>query len=170
MSSSYIALQNQPVSRLNLLGFGHRSRTGPRNAAKECAEKGGASPCRGRTWGSIAATMTEVAITDVERELRWSAGVPRIFGSGSVRKGRVILYASEKTWAFDQDGRFRPVVDFRFDSEDARSAVVDIGKRLGLRYRMNTRARVGLAFALVAIVGLVLGGVVVAVLAAKGAL
>jgi hypothetical protein len=110
------------------------------------------------------------AITDVEREVRWSAGVPRISGSGRIQKGRVIRYASEKTWAFDQDGRFRAVVDYRFDSEEARSVIVHLGKQLGLKYRMSTHARVGLAFALIAIIGLVLGGVVIAVLAAMGAL
>jgi hypothetical protein len=110
------------------------------------------------------------SITDVERELRWSAGVPSLLGSASFQKGRVIRYASEKTWAFDKNGRFRPVVDYRFDSEEARSVVMHLGKQLGLRYRMSSHARIGLAFALVAIIGLVLGGIAIAVLAVMGAL
>ena len=109
------------------------------------------------------------SITDVERQLRWTAGVPSL-GSASLQKGRVIQYSSKKTWAFDQSGSFRPVVDYRFDSEEGRSVIVELGKQLGLLQRMSGYAKVGLVFALIAIVGLVLGGIVVAVMAGMGAL
>ncbi|WP_203337480.1 hypothetical protein [Nocardioides limicola] len=99
-------------------------------------------------------------VLDVEKRVEWVAGIPRIAGSAEVVKGRVIRSGFEKTWAFNERGEFTRVVDYTFHSEEGRRVVTDIGKHLGLRYRMSGYAKLGLVFALIGGVGALISAVV----------
>lgn len=109
-------------------------------------------------------------VTDDAREVEWVAGVPRVAAGTARQVGRVKELGVQKVWAFDERGRFGPVVDFRFSSEEGRDLVTGVADQLGLRLRRGTEETIGLLFALVAVVGLVVGGAVVGVLALLGRL
>ncbi|MBS2940024.1 hypothetical protein KDN32_19990 [Nocardioides sp. J2M5] len=109
-------------------------------------------------------------VTDDSREVEWVAGVPRVAAGASRQIGRFKELGVQKVWAFDERGRFGPVVDFRFSSEEGRDLVTGVADQLGLRLRRGTAEIIGLVFALVAVVGLVVGGAAVGVLALLGRL
>ncbi|GAB2870208.1 hypothetical protein [Nocardioides pacificus] len=92
-------------------------------------------------------------ITDDARSVEWVAGVPRLAATGERTVGRVREIGAQKVWAFDDHGRFGPVVDFRFNSEEGRDLIVGVADHLGLRQRRGAAERIGLAFAVVGGVG-----------------
>ena len=63
------------------------------------------------------------SITDDSREVEWVAGVPRVSASASRQVGRVKEFGVQKVWAFDENGQFGKVVDYRFNSEEGRDLV-----------------------------------------------
>lgn len=104
-------------------------------------------------------------ITDVERRVDWSAGLAGLSASSSVRRGRIITKRYEKIWALDDTGAVRPVVDYRFDSNEGRDLVRACAERLGMRERLPLTARVGIAAAAFALLVAVVAVVVVLVVA-----
>jgi hypothetical protein len=109
-------------------------------------------------------------ITDDSREVEWVAGVPRASASASRQVGRVKEFGVQKVWAFDENGNFGTVVDYRFNSEEGRDMVTMIGERLGLKQERGTSAKIGLYVGLGTIVALVICGIVIGILALAGAL
>lgn len=109
-------------------------------------------------------------ITDDARTVEWVAGVPRVSGSVERQLGRVKEIGVQKVWALDEQGRFGPVVDFRFSSEEGRDLVTGVADQLGLGQRRGAAEKIGLGFALFSVVGLVVAGIVVAILALTGRL
>ena len=107
-------------------------------------------------------------ITDDSRTVEWVAGVPQVKGSAERQLGRVKEFGVQKVWAFDEQGRFGQVVDFRFNSEEGRDLVTGIADQLGLKLQRGGAEKIGIAFALLAVGGLVIGGVVVGILALLG--
>lgn len=110
------------------------------------------------------------SITDDSREVEWVAGVPRLSGSASRQVGRVKEFGVQKVWAFDENGQFGKVVDYRFNSEEGRDLVTMIGDNLGLKQERGTSEKIGLWVALLTIAGLVIAGIVIGILALAGAL
>jgi hypothetical protein len=109
------------------------------------------------------------SITDESRSLEWVAGTPRIAASAEVTKGRVIGFSKQKVWAFDEHGDFGVQADYRFNSEEGRGLIEGVARQLGLEQRRGTEEKIGMFFAALAIGGLVIGGIVVAILALLGA-
>lgn len=108
------------------------------------------------------------SITDESRTLHWVAGVPRFAASLQVSKGRFIQFGSERVWAFDEHGRFGVQAAYRFDAREGRDLVEGVAQGLGLRQRRGAAELVGTIMALVAVAGLVIGGIVTLVLLALG--
>jgi hypothetical protein len=103
-------------------------------------------------------------VTDRISRVEWSAGVPTRFAM-EASYGRVVAWKKvEKVWALDDRGRLGKVVDISYDAGEARRLVEATGKALGLEQRAGWQERTAIGFAVFAIVGLVLGGLVVLVL------
>ena len=107
-------------------------------------------------------------VTDDSRSVEWVAGVPRAAASAERVYGRVKEFGVQKVWALDEHGRFGPVVDFRFNSEEGRDLVKGVAQQLGLKEKRGAAERTGLIFALVAGVGAVITLVVLLVGALLG--
>lgn len=110
------------------------------------------------------------SVTDDARTVEWVAGVPQVTGSAERMVGRVKEFGAQKVWAFDEQGRFGPVVDFRFNSEEGRDLISGVAAQLGLDQRRGTAEKVGLWVAVLTVAGLVIAGVIVALLALLGKL
>jgi hypothetical protein len=108
------------------------------------------------------------SITDESRRLEWVAGTPRISASAEVTKGRIVEFSKQKVWAFDENGDFGVQADYRFSSEEGRALVEGVAKQLELEQRRGMEEKIGMFFAALAIGGLVIGGIVVAILALLG--
>jgi hypothetical protein len=109
------------------------------------------------------------SITDESRDVEWVAGTPRIAASLEVNRGRIISFSKQKVWAFDEHGNFGVQADYRFNSEEGRALVEGVAKQLGLKQRRGMEEKIGLFFAVLAIGGLVIGGIIVGILALLGA-
>lgn len=109
-------------------------------------------------------------ITGDSREVEWVAGVPRASASASRQVGRVKELGVQKVWAFDENGSFGTVVDYRFDSEEGRDMVTMIGERLGLTQERGTAEKIGLYVGLGTVAALLICGIVVGILALAGIL
>lgn len=107
-------------------------------------------------------------VTDDSRTVEWVAGVPRASASAERVYGRVKEFGVQKVWALDEHGRFGPVVDFRFNSEEGRDLVKGVAQQLGLKEKRGAAERTGLVFALVAGVGSVITLLALLVLALLG--
>ncbi|GAA1477681.1 hypothetical protein GCM10009623_21270 [Nocardioides aestuarii] len=107
-------------------------------------------------------------ITDDARSVEWVAGVPQATGSAERQLGRVKELGVQKVWAIGEDGRFGQVVDFRFNSEEGRDLVTGVADQLGLKQRRGAAEKIGIGFAVVAVAGIVVGGLVVGILALLG--
>lgn len=107
-------------------------------------------------------------VTDDSRTVEWVAGVPQAKGSAERVYGRVKEFGVQKVWAFDENGRFGQVVDFRFNSEEGRDLVTGVAEQLGLRQRRGAAEKTGLVFGAVFGGLTVIGIVVVLVLLAMG--
>lgn len=107
-------------------------------------------------------------VTDDSRTVEWVAGVPRASASAERVYGRVKEFGVQKVWALDEHGRFGPVVDFRFNSEEGRDLVKGVAQQLGLKEKRGAAERTGLVFALVAGVDSVITLLVLLVLALLG--
>jgi len=73
-------------------------------------------------------------------------------------------------WAFDKHGDFGVQAEYRFDSEEGRRLITGVAGELGLVQRRGTEERIALVAAAVALGGLLVGGIVLAVLALMSAL
>jgi hypothetical protein len=89
------------------------------------------------------------SITDDSRGVRWGAGVPGFSGSSSRSLGRLKTFGAQKSWALDEHGRLRPVVEFRFDSEEGRQLITGVAEQLGLTQRRGTAEKIGLVAAII---------------------
>lgn len=116
----------------------------------------------------VKITTEGFSITDRRTQMRWRAGVPEVDWSRVGTVGTQLGTTTERTWAFDEQGRFRRVVDYSFNPAESRRALRDIGDHLGLRYRMNAHARMGLAFGIAGGAVAVLALVTVGILALAG--
>lgn len=112
----------------------------------------------------VRVTGDRYVVTDVEREVEWVAGAPRVAAEATLRRGRIRSAGFRKTYAFDDDLQPAKVVDYSYSSETSRRLVVAEAEALGLRSRRSTEETVGMVFAGVAVVGLLVGGLVVLVL------
>lgn len=101
-------------------------------------------------------------ILDDSRELRWVAGVPSLHGSYVRQTGRIREFGFEKTWAFDEDGRFRKVVDYSFSTGEGLELIRGVAERLGLEERQPAVVKVALGLAAFTLIALLLGGLAVA--------
>jgi hypothetical protein len=110
------------------------------------------------------------SITDDSREVEWVAGVPRASATASRQVGRVKEFGVQKIWAFDEQGNFGKVVDYRFNSEEGRDLVTMIGDRIGLKQQRGTSEKIGLYVGLGTLAALVLCGIVIGILALAGVL
>lgn len=108
------------------------------------------------------------AITDESRTVEWVAGAPRIGGSIEVFRGRIIELGAEKVWAFDEHGELGIQADYTFSSEEGRELITDLADQLGLEQRRGTAEKIGLSFAVVALVGAAIVVVLLLVLWATG--
>ncbi len=104
----------------------------------------------------------QLTITDTLRGLEWFGGYslaegthPRLaLGAGlTVQKGRIDLRSFRKSWAFDEQGRFRKVADYSFDFGEGQELVRDAARSLGWRERMPLSVKIGIAAAVVGGVG-----------------
>lgn len=113
---------------------------------------------------------------DIERQVEWQAGVraedrkPLLRGSASVQQGRILSRERQTVWAWDDEGRFDKVVDYSFSTGEGHELVRRAAAELGLTERMPVQAKIGLAFAVLAIGGILVGGVVALVLWLTGAI
>jgi hypothetical protein len=117
----------------------------------------------------------QIAITDTLRDLEWFGGVsledgmrPRLSGSAAVQTGRLNHRAFRKSWAFDEQGRFRKVVDYSFDSGEGRDLIRRAARSLGWRERMPISVKIALVAAVVGGAGAVVTVVVLLVAALLG--
>ena len=113
---------------------------------------------------------TRYVVTDLEREVEWVAGAPRLAASGTWRRGRIRSAGFNKTYAFDDDLRAAKVVDYSYSSEEARRVVVAEAEALGLRLRKSVEETIATVVAALTVVGLLVGGLVVLVLWLSGRL
>ncbi|MDO9379109.1 MAG: hypothetical protein Q7T56_09690 [Nocardioidaceae bacterium] len=116
------------------------------------------------------------AVTDVRATLAWeagldvAAGVPRPalrFGA-SYFAGTTVSLSRQTVWAWTDDGRLDRVVDYTFDSREGAAIIDAVAQRQGLRKKLGTQARIGLFFAVLALGGLVVCGLVALVLLLTG--
>jgi hypothetical protein len=109
------------------------------------------------------------SVTDDMRTLNWVAGVPRLAVSGSRTVGRVKEFSFQKTWALDEHGQVAKVVDYTFNSEEGRQLVTTVGAHLGLEQVRGTAEKIGIWFAVVALVGCLITVIVLLVAWQQGA-
>ena len=95
------------------------------------------------------------SITDDSRSLDWVAGVPRVSAQASRQIGRVKEFGVQKVWAFDENGQFGNVVDYRFNSEEGRDLVTTVADHLGLKQERGASEKIGLWVAVLTVAGLV---------------
>lgn len=101
-------------------------------------------------------------ILDDSRELRWVAGVPSLHGSYVRQTGRVREFGFEKSWAFDEDGRFRKVVDYSFSTGEGLALIRGVAEQLGLTERQPASVKVAIGLAVFTLIALLVGGLAVA--------
>ena len=104
-------------------------------------------------------------VVDDARTVEWIAGTPRIGANAERVVGRVKEFGAQRVWAFDDRGRFGVQADYRFDSGEGRQLVEGVARQLGLRQGRSLEERIGLGFALFTVLGLVLAGIVIGILA-----
>jgi hypothetical protein len=109
------------------------------------------------------------SITDDAREVEWVAGTPRVSATASRQVGRVKEFGVQKVWAFDENGKFGKVVDYRFNSEEGRDLITLIADNLGLKQERGTAEKIGLYVGLGTIAALLICGIVIGFLALAGA-
>jgi hypothetical protein len=95
-------------------------------------------------------------ITDDAKSLEWVAGVPQVKASAERQYGRVIELGAQKVWAFDEHGNFGVQAEYRFNSEEGRDLITGIAEQLGLKQRRGGAEKIGIYFAVVALVGAVI--------------
>jgi hypothetical protein len=116
----------------------------------------------------VSVDDAKYTIADDSVEVQWVKGVPRTAGSVERKYGRQIEVSFEKSWAFNEEGEFGKVVDYSFSSEEGRSLVTQAADDLGLKYKRGAAEMAGLICALVAVTGLLLGGVLALILYLMG--
>lgn len=112
-------------------------------------------------------------ITDDAYDLDWQAGVaaddgipaPHLRATVSRQLGTIKRFSTRKTWALDDSGTYKKVVDYSFNSEDGRRMIREAGDALGLRQRMGTITKIGLVAAVLGGAGAIVTVVVLLVLA-----
>ncbi|NYI80357.1 hypothetical protein [Nocardioides panzhihuensis] len=109
---------------------------------------------------SIPETGT-YSVTDDARTVEWIAGTPRISYEASREIGRIKKVSFNRTYAFNEEGEFSKVVDFKFNSEEGRALIDSAATDLGYRQVRGSIEKVGLFIGLGTLVLLVLMGVVI---------
>lgn len=109
---------------------------------------------------SIPETGT-YSVTDDARTVEWIAGTPRISYEASREIGRIKKVSFNRTYAFNEEGEFGKVVDFKFNSEEGRALIDSAATDLGYRQVRGSIEKVGLFIGLGTLVLLVLMGVII---------
>jgi hypothetical protein len=88
------------------------------------------------------------------KRVEWAAGVPTSFEveGGS---GRFIELGYQKSWAFDEHGKFTKVVDYNFKSQEGLKLIRELAEPIGLSERRPMEMNLAMVFALIAIIGAV---------------
>jgi hypothetical protein len=88
------------------------------------------------------------------KRVEWAAGVPTSFEveGGS---GRIIEWGYQKSWAFDEHGKFTKVVDYNFTSQEGLKLIRDLAEPLGLGERRPMEMNLAMVVAMIAIIGAV---------------
>lgn len=134
-----------------------------------------------RTWiyhVSLDEAAKTMSITDDVRGIDWRAGarseggvpVPVLSAAASGARGRFESKSFQKTFAFNEQGEFGKVVDFRFDSSEGRDLIRGPARDLGWSEKMGGAQRTGLVFAVAGGVLAVVVVVALVVLAVAGVL
>lgn len=90
--------------------------------------------------------------------MAWVAGVPRLTASWQNQTGRVVTFDREKIWALSNLGRIEPVVDYQLNSAAGRDLIRLAAGLLGFTERWPLSMKIGIFFALLTIIGFVVGG------------
>ncbi|WP_299056098.1 hypothetical protein [uncultured Nocardioides sp.] len=125
---------------------------------------------------TVDPTNGTYTVTDRLVTVEWQAGadvaggVPRpvLRASAGGAQGTVRTISFRREYAFDDQGQYGKVVDYAFDSGEGNRLIDMVGERLGLEKKLNTTAKVGLGFAVLAIGSLALGGIILGILALTG--
>lgn len=111
-----------------------------------------------------------ISITDVENQVRWSAGSSAngglsLHAERSVKRGRIHSWSFHKEFGVDADtGEVGAVVDYTFSSGEGRTLVREAAERAGWREKMGGEQRGALVFGLLTIAVLVVAGLVMLVI------
>ncbi|GAA5154286.1 hypothetical protein GCM10023340_37590 [Nocardioides marinquilinus] len=112
-------------------------------------------------------------VTDKSATVEWAAGAdvgggvprPTLKAQAGFSQGTFRSKSFRKELGVDDDGNVGAVVDYSFDSAEGNRLIDEQAQRLGLTKKMNKTARIGLVFALVGVLGALVAGVVLVVLA-----
>ena len=103
------------------------------------------------------------SVTDDARTVEWIAGTPRVSYEASREVGRIKKVSFNRTYAFNEQGEFGKVVDFKFNSEDGRALIESAAADLAYRQVRGSAEKVGLYVGLGTLALLVLMGIIVGV-------
>lgn len=115
-----------------------------------------------------------ISITDVENRVQWDAGSTAngglsLHAERSVQRGRIHSWSFHKELGVDAEtGEVGTAVDHTFASGEGRELVREAAERAGWRERTARDQRIGLVFALIAVAGLVVGGLITLVISLSG--
>lgn len=114
------------------------------------------------TW-RVTVDGDHYKILQTWKRVEWAAGVPTSLSAEGGR-GRLLEVGFEKSWAFDEEGRFAKVVDYSFKSQEGLTLIRELAEPLGLSERRPMEVKVAVAAAVAVPVVLVLGLILFAVL------
>ncbi|OIJ25838.1 hypothetical protein [Nocardioides luteus] len=109
---------------------------------------------------SIPETGT-YSVTDDARTVEWIAGTPRIPYEAGREVGRIKKVSFNRTYAFQEQGKFGKVIDFTFISEEGRALIDSAAADLGYRQVRGSIEKIGLLIGLGTLALLVLMGVII---------
>lgn len=101
------------------------------------------------------------SVTDDARTVEWIAGTPRISYKASREIGRIKKVSFNRTYAFNEQGKFGKVVDFTFNSEEGRALIDSAAADLGYRQVRGSIEKIGLFIGLGTLALLVLMGIII---------
>lgn len=92
------------------------------------------------------------------KRVEWAAGVPTSFEveGGS---GRIIEFGYQKSWAFDENGKFTKVVDYNFKSQEGLKLIRELAQPLGLSEGRPMEMNIAMFFAALALLGVVVAAI-----------
>lgn len=80
-------------------------------------------------------TKHEVRAVDQQWDVEWRAGEPVLSLHAEAFRGVKWEKSFDKTWAFRDDGSFGKVVDYRFDTSEMKTPLVEAAHRAGWGWR-----------------------------------